>query len=443
MRRLYPLRGVPGQGQVWSWISFDVANQSFTLLINTLLFPLFFRDVVAAGVESRDTLWSMVSAASMLLVVIASPIAGAMADERAWKKRSLVITGLLCAVLTCGLGLVGPGQLALAIALYIPANFMFSIGENFLASFLPELAGREDFGRVSGFSWGIAYTAALLMLVGTAVAMTVLGLKSPEQWRPFFVAAGVWFGLFAVPTLLFLRERATPAATPGSLLTVGFRRLAQSLRNTRKHRDLATLLVASLLYGAGMNVIIFFASILASEFGFKDQELVVFVGVITIAGVVGTFATTLLQDRLGHRRTTLILLVVWIVTALAFAAYSWLRGRSASPAAYPLWPLWVLGNLIGFGLGSLGSANRAFVGYLTPPAKAAEVFGLWGMIFKLAAVLTIPFAIAKDRWGTTVSLLVLAGFVLAGLLVTLLVDEKRGAAAAAEGGPRPGIPSES
>ena len=120
---------------------------------------------------------------------------------------------------------------------------------------------------------------------------------------------------------------------------------------------------------------------------------------------------------------------MWIAAALGFALFSWLRSGAANPAAYPRWPLWVIGNFIGFGLGSLGSANRAFVGYLTPADRAAEFFGLWGLVFKLAAVLTIPFGLAKDTLGTTAALLVLVGFLVTGLLLTLFVDENRGLAA--------------
>lgn len=429
--RWSPLRGLPGQGQLWSWISFDVANQSFTLIINTLLFPLFFTQVVAQGSDRGSTMWSLVYAASMLLTVAASPIAGAIADERSWKKEALVVTGLACAVLTGLLALIEPGQLWLAALLYIPANFMFSIGENFLASFLPELTRREEFGRVSGFSWACAYAAALVLLALTAGAMLSFGLERAETWRPFFIFAGVWFVAFAIPTMLVLREKERPRSHTGrSVWIVGFQRLGESLRKTREFRDLATLLVASVLYGAGMSVIIFFASILAAEFGFRDTQLVIFVAVITISGVVGTLGPTFLQDRLGHRRTTIVLLVLWLVTALLFALFAYLRSRSPDPVNFPTWPLWVLGNIIGFGLGSLGSANRAFVGYLTPRSRTAEVFGVWGMVFKLAAVLTIPFAYVKDTLGVTASLLLLAGFILGGLLVTLLVDEKRGAAAA-------------
>ncbi len=420
---------MPRQRQIWSWISFDVANQSFTLLINTLLFSLFFQKVVVRDPTVENTWWSAIFATSMLLVVIASPVAGAMADGKHWKKASLLISGFSCAVLTCLLALIGPGQMWLAAALYIPANFMFNIGENFLASFLPSLAKREDFGKVSGFSWGVAYCSALLMLVATALVMKFTNLTSPDQWRPFFVAAGLWFAAFALPTLLFLKEEGTPGATDrpsvGNPLIVGFARLAHTMRELSKFRDLAMLLLASLFYGAGMSIVIAFASIVAKDFGFSDEAMVKFVAVITVSGIVGTLIPTLLQDRLGHKRMTLMLLVLWVCTTVYLAIIA----KQHSPGSSQV-PVWIAGNLLGLGLGSLGAANRAFVGYLTPPDRSAEFFGLWGLVFKLAAVLVVPFGYVKDKFGLPSSLVVLAGFVIVGFVLTLFIDEKRGAAAA-------------
>lgn len=431
LSRIYPLRGLPGQAQIWSWISFDVANQSFTLIINTLLFSIFFQKVVVRDPARDDLLWSLTYAASMLLVVIASPVAGAMADARAWKKASLLVTGFTCAAFTCALALIGPGQFWLAVALYIPANFMYSIGENFLASFLPELGGRDQLGRLSGFSWACAYSSALLLLVITAAMMLGFHMQSPDTWRPIFVFAGLWFFAFAVPTLLVLRERpAPPPGGGGSAIADAFRRLGETVRHLAGFRDVSLLLGASLFYGTGMTVVIMFASILAAEFGFNDVQLVIFVAVITVSGVFGTLLPTIFQDRLGHRRTTLLLLWLWMATTAAFVLIAWLRDRSPDPAVFPRWPLWAIGNLIGVGLGSLGSANRAFFGYLTPASRSAEFFGLWGLVFKSAALLTIPFAWVKDEFGTTASLIVLAGFIGIGLGLTLLIDERRGLAAA-------------
>lgn len=432
LRRLYPLAGYPQQRQLWSWISFDVANQSFTLLVNTLLFSIFFSQVVVKNDAIDDRIWALTYGSSMLITALLSPLAGAVADERAWKKPFLVASGLICGIFTCGLALIQPGQIWLAVLLYIPANFAFAIGENFLASFLPGLAKQDQLGRVSGFSWGCAYAAALLLLALTAAAMIGFDLRQTGQWRPFFVFAGLWFIAFSIPTMLWLKEpRGAQSAHSGRhVLSVGFIRLAESIRETGRHRDLALLLAASLFFGTGMGVVVFFASKLAEEFGFSQVSLVLFVGVITVSGIVGTILPTFLQDRIGHRKSLLILLVLWLATTLGFAGYAWLHeahAASGAKDAFPVWPLWLIGNLLGFGLGSLGSANRAFVGYLAPPDREAETFGMWGLMWKLSAIMTFPFAWVKDTVGTPEALVLLAGFLLIGLILTLFIDERRGA----------------
>jgi MFS transporter, UMF1 family len=434
LRRLYPLSGFPQQRQLWSWISFDVANQAFTLLINTLLFPIYFSKMIVRDDAIDDRVWALTYGTSMLITALLSPIAGAAADERAWKKRCLIGSGLMCGVFTCGLALIQPGQIWLAALLYIPANFAFSIGENFLASFLPGLARQDQVGRVSGFSWAVAYTSALVLLVLTAAAMVGFKLEATEHWRPFFVSAGLWFFGFSIPTMIWLYEPRVPQSIHAgrNFAVVGFIRLMESVRETSRHRDLAILLAASLFYGTGMSVVFFFASKLAEEFGFTQVKLVVFVGVITVSGIVGTILPTFWQDRIGHRRSVIILLIVWLATVLGFAWYAHLHIvhiASGADGIFPVWPLWLIGNLLGFGLGSLGSANRAFVGYLAPPDREAETFGMWGLVWKLSAIMTFPFAWVKDTLGTPEALLMLAGFLAIGLVLTLFIDERRGFAA--------------
>jgi UMF1 family MFS transporter len=437
LSRFYPLRGLPQQRQLWSWISYDVANQSFTLIVNTLLFSVFFTEVVVQSRGNENQLWSITFGVSMLLAALASPIAGAAADERAWKKEGLIVTGVICSVFTCLLAFIQPGQVWLAMLLYIPANFAFSIGENFLASFLPRLARQDEVGRVSGFSWGCAYAAALFLLCLTAGCIVAFDLK--DQPRPFFVFAGLWFLAFMVPVMLWLKEPdlLRPPHPGRSVLTVGFVRLGETLRQLKNYRDLAMLMLASLFYGTGMSVVVFFASTLAKEYGFKDVERVIFLAVITVSGIIGTIIPMLFQDRMGHRRSTVVLLIVWILAATGFAFYAFRHevfvAGGGDPEKFLKWPLWVIGNLLGFGLGSLGSANRAFVGYLAPPDRSAEMFGIWGMMFKLAAIMTFPFAFVRDKAGTPQALILLAGFLGIGLILTLLINEKRGHAAAQVG----------
>ena len=186
------------------------------------------------------------------------------------------------------------------------------------------------------------------------------------------------------------------------------------------------MLLASFFYGGGISVIVAFASILAVEFGFTQVELVIYVAVITVTGILGTMIPTFLQDRLGHKKMTIVLLIAWVLTALYIAWISFQHAHAPPNVPEPTWPVWLAGNLLGLGLGALGSANRAFVGFLTPPDRSGEFFGLWGLVFKLAAVLVIPFGYVKDAWGTWQAMIVLAGMLLVGLLLTMMIDEGRG-----------------
>ena len=54
------------------------------------------------------------------------------------------------------------------------------------------------------------------------------------------------------------------------------------------------------------------------------------------------------------------------------------------------------------------------------------VFGLWGLTFKISAIMTFPFAYVRDTMGTPASLLLLASLVVVGIIATLMVNEKRG-----------------
>ena len=117
---LNPFRNLTRPREVWAWSMYDLANQSFTLLINTLLFPVFFREIIVGGDPARgDRMWSSMVAASMLIVVIASPLIGALADVRGLRKRYLIATGLICATATCALGVLGGGTAAIAFGVWI------------------------------------------------------------------------------------------------------------------------------------------------------------------------------------------------------------------------------------------------------------------------------------------------------------------------------------
>ena len=96
--------------------------------------------------------------------------------------------------------------------------------------------------------------------------------------------------------------------------------------------------------------------------------------------------------------------------------------------------MWLAANVAGLCLGASQSAGRALVGYLCPPAREAEIFGLWGLAMKAASILG-PLSYGVVNVATDgnhrLSIAVTAVFFVAGLLLLSRVDVARGRAAAA------------
>ncbi len=436
--KLNPFARLPNGRAVWAWGMFDLANQSFQLLINTLLFSLFVQQVVVGEPDRGRTTWSLMVAASMLLVVVLSPVLGALADQRAWKREMLLASGVVCASLTASLALIQPGQAGLAFALYVVAALACGLGENFLGSFLPEISTPRNVGYVSALGWTMSYVGALLLLGITAVYAFAFDRAEAAEARPMFVIAGVWFAAGILPAFLFLRERATPQpGAASSIVGQALRRLAASAREARRYRHLARFLVAFFVYSLGTTTVIYFLGLISDDLGNSLAQTILFALLIAVTAGLASALVARFQDRLGHTRTVGVFLVTWVVATAGLAGLRALMPAEGDPGAGLRVAFWVVAGLIGVGLGGIGTASRAVVGAFSPLDRSGEFFGLWGAAYKLATIVgVVAFGQVRNALGLPVSLLVLAGFFAAGLLLLRRVDERAGVRAAANAPPR-------
>jgi UMF1 family MFS transporter len=80
-------------------------------------------------------------------------------------------------------------------------------------------------------------------------------------------------------------------------------------------------------------------------------------------------------------------------------------------------------------LGASQSAGRALVGYLSPPARTAEFFGLWGLAVKFSSILG-PLTYGAVTWVTQgnhrLAILVTGLFFVVGLVILAGLDPTRG-----------------
>jgi UMF1 family MFS transporter len=408
---------------------YDFANSGYSTVVITAVFNAYFVAEVAGRAPWATFAWTSALAASYALIVLTAPVIGAYADAHAAKKRLLFFTTLGCVVFTAGLALVGSGDLALGIALVILSNFFFGTGENLVASFLPEIAQGEALGKVSGWGWSLGYLGGLVSL-GACLAYVshaqAQGAPASEFVPVAMLITAAIFAVASLPTFMFLRERAQPLASAVDVVKGAFARVAETLGHARRHADLWRFLVCVVFYQAGIQTVIALAAVYAQEaMGFTMSDTLVLILVVNVTAAIGAFAFGQVQDRIGHVRTLVLTLFGWLIAVV-------LAWMAEGPALF-----WVVANLVGVCLGSSQSAGRALVGYLSPPARTAEFFGLWGLAVKLSSILG-PLTYGLVTWITQgnhrFAMLATGVFFVAGIAILARVDVTRGRAAALENG---------
>lgn len=425
-RRLAP--GVRPR-EVVAWAMYDFANSGYTTVVITAVYNAYFVGIVAGSAPWATLAWTGALALSHALIMLTAPVVGAYADLRAAKKPLLAFATVGCVAFTAALALTGPGSLALAIVLVAASSFFFGTGENLVAAFLPEIADGEALGTVSGWGWSLGYLGGLVSL-GACLAYVSWAQAHGQGASEFvpvtmLITAGL-FALASLPTFLLLRERAVPQpADPGGrFVRDAFARLGHTLRHAARYRDLSRFLGCVTVYQAGIQTVVALAAIYAQEaLGFDTRDTIVMILAVNVTAALGAFGFGQVQDRLGHVRTLVLTLALWIATILV----AWLaEGRGL---------FWLAANLAGLALGASQSAARALVGYLSPAARRAEFFGLWGFAVKLSSIIgPVSYGLVTwlSRGDHRLAILVTGGFFVVGLVLLAGIDVERGRRAALE-----------
>ncbi len=419
--------------EIISWAFYDFANSGYTTVVLTTIYSAYFVGVIAADIESNEPgtgtlLWTLAIAAANFIVLLSGPIVGAIADFCASKKVFLLASSVMCVVATALLAGVEPGHVTLAIVLLTLSSVAFTSGENLIAAFLPEIATTKNMGKISGYGWSLGYFGGLLTLACCLAYInyaTGRELEATHYVPVCLLITAIVFAVTATPTFVWLQERAVPQKLPlgKSYLSVGFSQVLNTLSHARRLPDLFRFLLCIVLFDAGGGTFVVTAAIYAQEvMQFDSQQLITLIMVVNLTAALGAFLFGFAQDRFGSVNSLVVALLVWIV-AIAVA-------MQASTET----DIWLAGNLIGLAMGATQAGGRALIGQLTPDSHNGEIFGLWGLANRTAAILgPISYGLinrlgAGDHQLSLISTLV---FFVLGLSLLFTVNEKRGHEAAA------------
>src|SRR4051794_14222333 len=438
----------PPRAAVISWLFFDWAAQPYFTLITTFVFAPYFATHVAANPASGQSLWGFATAAAGLVIALASPVLGAIADSSGRRKPWIAAFGALLVVGACLMWFGRPGDSSV-IAPLLLAYGIATIGVEFATVFnnamMPTLVPPDRIGRLSGTGWATGYVGGILSLI------LVLGFlaASPESGRTLFgltplfgldpvshqgdrvtgPLTAVWFIIFVLP--MFFLTPDYPARRPvREALREGLSDLRRTLSELPQHRSMAAFLLANMVYTDGLVSLFAFGGIYAAgTFGWNTIQIGSFGILLAIAGTFGAWIGGKLDDRLGPKRVIsgaliiLLLSVIWILTVdrdhvLLMQVAPPVPGGGLFAATSEKVYL-VLGCLIGMAGGPLQAASRTLLIRMAPKDRIAQYFGLFALTGKVTSFVG-PLLIGFVTWATAsqkAGMAVLVVFFLAGLML--------------------------
>jgi len=413
---------------VAGWVLYDLANTIFSMGVVSVYFSLYVSEAV--GAQRADRVYGVITAVSMGIIFLVSPLLGAMTDRAPRRMPFLVGSTLICCACTV---MFARGPFAVSAVLFIVANAAYQAGVQFYDAMLPEVTTEENRGRIGGIGVGVGY-------VGSYLAVGAGLLLHPMNYGLYFSIVAALFVLFAIPCVLFVKERGNPNPRPvvgARVLRESTRQTLETLRQGQRYPGLLRFLIGRVFYTDAVNTVIAFMSLytanvaIAAGLGADEgrrQAGYIMLSAISFA-VAGGFAWGWIVDKAGPKRTLNAVLLLWMGIFGLAAAIGFLR--------LPLSVLYVLAALAGLALGGVWSADRPYMLRLTPPDRVGEFYGLYGMVGRFSAItgpvlwaaityLTVERGGASELTGQAWAILTLLAMVVVSFVILRKVtDEKR------------------
>ncbi len=447
-------RKYPGRAAVVSWIFFDWAAQPYFTLITTFVFAPYFASFVAPDPASGQALWGFATAAAGFAIALMSPVLGAIADASGRRKPWIAGFGVLLVIGSCLMWIGRPGEESVIPPLLL-AYAIATVGVEFATVFnnamMPTLVPPNKIGRLSGTGWATGYIGGILSLI------LVLGFlaANPDTGRTLFGFAplfgldpvahqgdritgpltGIWFVIFVLPMFLFTPDYPAKRAVRDALRE-GLVGLRQTLGELPKQNNIATFLLANMIYTDGLVSLFAFGGIYAAgTFGWRTIQIGSFGIILAIAGALGAWLGGKLDDRLGPKRVimgSMLILLLSITAILLVDKDSILFVEVAPPVSgAPLFSgaaeraYLLLGCLIGAAGGPLQAASRTLLIRLAPKDRIAQYFGLFALTGKVTSFIgpLLIGAITAVTASQKAGMAVLVVFFVAGLALLARVRD--------------------
>lgn len=438
MAESHPLKN--DRREIFGWMMYDWANSAFfTTIVGVLIGPYLLSlaqravgedgvilDLVIFKVTPKG-LPAFCTAISVISMVALLPILGAIADYTNLKKKLMAVFCYLGVIAGALLFFVTDSYIACSL-LFIVANMAFAAANVFYNAFLIDITTEDQRDKVSSYGYGLGYVSGFLVLVLNLIFLKnaeTLGITTGTAVRISFLAAALWWGIFALVTFRLVRTREPEKQAPESkgLLRIGFSELWQTLKELRRLRYTMLFLIGYLFYNDGIQTVILQSSVFISYELFTSKGLEAdnsFLVIIFCIAQISAFAGALIFERisrfLGAKATIMLALGIWC--AIVIYAYAFF---ATATQAY------VMGGAIGMVLGAAQALSRSLYSQMIPKGRESSFFGLYEISEKGTSWMgQLMFTIIVGATGSfRQAILGLIVFFVVGTIILAFTDTKK------------------
>jgi len=410
---------------IHAWAMFDWANSVYSLIISTAIFPIYYLAYTPEKIRLFDieftnsALYTFSVSFSFIFIALFSPLFSGIADYSGRRKFFLRIFTFIGSVSCMLLYWFDDSSLYLLGTIgFILATIGAGGSSVFYDSYLPLIVTEDRYNDVSarGFTYGYIGSVILMVVILVMGAKPdIFGLPDDTSaYRIGFFMVGIWWLGFAQYTLFHLPQDQQIPFTR-SVLVNGYKELITAFYRIRKSVQIKRFLASFFFYSAGVQTVIYVATIFASkELGFESTELIIIVLIIQLVAIFGAWLFSNVANSRGNKFSLMTMIIIWILICLgAYFTYSKLA-------------FYFLAALVGMVIGGIQSLSRATYSKLLPEKDhdTTSYFSFYDVLYKVAVVGgTFLFGFVENVTSNMrYSVLILAFSFVIGLIIMSFVD---------------------
>ena len=393
---------------IGAWTLYDWANSVYSLVISSAVFPIYYSQYVFSQTNSiilfnaeinKDTLISLVSAFSFLLIAFLSPLLSGVADYIGNKKIFMKFFVYLGSLSCIGLYWFELETIEISLIFYTLTLIGFWGSLVYYNSYLRDITYPNQTNIVSAKGYTMGYIGSVILLLINLIMINFyesFGFESEIiAMKSSFAIVGLWWLGFSQYSFYHLPKGNIGVKIPKNIIWNGFKELKNVYKIIRSSKRFTRFLIAFFIFSFSLQTVLY----IASYFGVNEIDwtgsdqtsgLIISILLIQIVAIAGAFIFSRLAQKFGN------------VIVLTFAIFLW--GAVCLYAYYINTPneFYMIAGLVGLLMGGTQPVARATFSLFIPDTNdTTSFFSFYDVTEKIVIVFGMLFyAIAAQVTGS-------------------------------------------